>query len=1179
MTCSNCGRTNRAGRKFCANCGFALALSCPVCGVANEPGERFCGECGSGLESGAVAPGAAPETPSADDVGRLAERRLVSVLFADLVGFTPYSETRDAEDVRTMLSRYFEIATAIVTRYGGAVEKFIGDAVMAVWGTPIAHEDDAERAVRAALDLVAAVPTLGPELQARAGVLTGEVAVTLGAENEGMVVGDIVNTAARLQSVAEPGSVLVGDATFRAAGSSIAFEPAGPLVLKGKTAPVPAWLAQRAVDGVETPPRGQLPDPPFVGRDEELRALRDALEATGRERRPRLVSITGPGGIGKSRLAREFEQHVDGLPEDVYWHRGRCPAYGDGITFWALGEMVRRRAGLLEGADEVTTREAIARTVEAYLHDPDERRWVEPALLALLGIEDAPPGGRDTLFAAWRVFFERIAARGTTVLLFEDLQWADSGLLDFVDHVLEWARSVPILVVTLARPELLDRRAGWGSASRSLVSLALPPLPDAAMRELLAGLVPGLPEHAVGRIVARAEGVPLYAVELVRMLVADGRVVAGDGGYEPRGDLTSLTIPETLRSLIASRLDALEPPDRALVQDAAVLGQVFTAPALAAVSERDEAAVTARIRGLIRRELFELEADPRSPERGQYRFVQSLIREVAYGTLAKGARRARHLAVARFFEALGDEELAGALASHYLAAHQASASGPAADAVAIQARIALQAAARRASGLAAHAQAVTYLRQALEVTSDPAERAAILVDAARAADVAADTETAEHLFGEAIQLHTALGDRPALGRDHAWLGQALMNAGRIPDATAVLERALRDVPPDDEAVRARLLTSLSRAAYRRFDPALAVRLADEALPIIERLNLEELAAEALTNKGSALSDLGRRREAQALLEAAVRRLKAVGDGSTFVRATNNLATTLDQSDPRRAAEVLREGYTYAQRIGDRSMAEWLQWSSIDLDFYLGDDWTGPMAEIEEALTSVSNRAQEHRFLYSAVLYGAARDDPQTGSFAERLLAVGKLTDEAGSAEAEESILATRRLLAGDPTGAYEHLIAPAERVEIFIETAVPWAIHAAAWSRDVARLRRAVDLLAASRFTGAVLQAPLAVGRAGIAALEGRTADALDAYRRARRGYADLQLHTHLALSAIDMLATIGTDEPEVRVAAEDARAAFVRLGARALLQRLDEAGGPGGSGASTRPSARRQEASDIAVH
>ena len=395
----------------------------------------------------------------------------MTVLFTDLVGFTTLAEDRDPEAVRELLSKYFERATGIITLHGGTVEKFIGDAVMAVWGTPIAHEDDAERAVRAALELVDAVGALNPNLRARGGVLTGEAAVTLNAQNQGMVAGDLVNTAARLQGVAEPGTVLVGESTMRAAERSIVFESIGDHSLKGKTSPVPAWQAMRVVAQRGGQGRADALEAPFVGREEELRQLKEVLHAVGRERRTRLVSITGPGGIGKSRFVWELEKYIDGVAEDIWWHRGRSPSYGEGMTFWALGEMVRRRAQLTEDADEAETRERIAATVAEYVADPAERELIGPALLALLGVEEGPAGGRDTLFPAWRTFLERIAERGTTVLVFEDLQWADSGLLDFIDHLLDWSRGLPIMIVTLARPELFDRRADWAANRRHLTAL------------------------------------------------------------------------------------------------------------------------------------------------------------------------------------------------------------------------------------------------------------------------------------------------------------------------------------------------------------------------------------------------------------------------------------------------------------------------------------------------------------------------------------------------------------------------------------------------------------------------------------------------------------------------------------------------------------------------------------
>ncbi len=363
---------------------------------------------------------------------------------------------------------------------------------------------------------------------------------------------------------------------MNAAQAAIVFEPAGEQDLKGKTAPVDAYRAVRVVAARGGQMRSEALEAPFVGREEELRLLKEQLHATTRDGRARLVSITGPAGIGKSRLTWEFEKYVDGVVETIYWHRGRSPSYGEGVTFWALGEMVRRRADLAEGDDEATTRQQISgcrRAVDSPI--AEERSWVEHALLALLGLEPPPSGGRDVLFAAWRMFFEGIAHRGRRLSSSRTSNGPTRGMLDFIDSLLEWSKNKPLLVVTLARPELYDRRPNWGSGHRLLTAMPLDPLPEASMRELLAGLVPGLPDQAVQAILRRADGIPLYAVETVRMLVAEGRVEAVDGIYRPTSNLDELAVPETLRSLIASRLDGLDPQDRSLLQDASVIGQRF----------------------------------------------------------------------------------------------------------------------------------------------------------------------------------------------------------------------------------------------------------------------------------------------------------------------------------------------------------------------------------------------------------------------------------------------------------------------------------------------------------------------------------------------------------------------------------------------------------------------------
>ncbi|MEO7197430.1 MAG: adenylate/guanylate cyclase domain-containing protein, partial [Solirubrobacterales bacterium] len=720
MVCSTCGTENEIGRKFCIECAAPLVPGCPNCGTPNPPTAKFCGECATPLVSVSVR----PEPRAASDHGEpavapIAERRFVSVVFADLVGFTPFAEERDAEDVRDTLARYFELASDVIARYGGTVEKFIGDAIMAVWGAPTAKEDDPERAVRAALELVDVVQKLGPGIQARAAVLTGEAAVTIGATNQGMVAGDLVNTASRLQAVAPPGAVLVGEGTHRAASSAIAFEDAGEQHLKGKSAPVRAWRALRVVAERGGRNRAEVLEAPLVGRDDELRLLKDLFHATTREQRTRLVSVIGPAGIGKSRLAWEFLKYVDGLVEPIWWHDGRSPAYGEGITFRALGEMIRGRCGLIETDDEPTTRAKIAETLAIHVRDLDERQWIERALLVLLGIESEMSS--DQLFGAWRTFFERLATSGSVVLVFEDFHHADSGLIAFVDHLLQWSKAVPIYVLALARPEITEKWPDWGAGKRNFTNLYIEPLSGGAMRELLEGLVPGLPASAATAIVDRADGIPLYAVETVRMLLSDGQLRLEGGVCVPVGDLKSVAVPWSLTALITARLDGLAPEDRTLVHDAAVLGLSFTTAALAAVSGVDENALARHLSVLVRREVFTLEVDLRSPERGQYAFVQALIREVAYNTLAKGDRKTRHLAAARFFESLGSDELAGALAGHYLAANRNATPGPEAEALGAQARIALRVAAERAIALGSHDQAVTFLEEALTVTIDQDE--------------------------------------------------------------------------------------------------------------------------------------------------------------------------------------------------------------------------------------------------------------------------------------------------------------------------------------------------------------------------------------------------------------------------------------------------------------------------
>ncbi|MGB6457157.1 MAG: adenylate/guanylate cyclase domain-containing protein, partial [Streptosporangiaceae bacterium] len=731
--CGQCSAALEPGDRFCGDCGASLA-GCPSCGTPVVAGQRFCKACGHALAD-ALAPSrtgqpgpAGPVSAASADREPVAERRVCSVLFCDVVGFTPLSESRDPEAIRELLSRYFDVARTLIGRYGGVVEKFIGDAVMAVWGTPVASEGDTERAVRAALDLVAAVAQLGeetgvPGLAARAGVVTGEVAVTLGATSEGMVAGDAVNTASRVQVAAGPGQVLTDAATQRLAGGGVGFESAGEHLLKGKTEPVELWCATRVLSAIGGVQRVDGLEAPLTGRDAELRTVRELFHAAADRRVPRLVLVSGPAGVGKSRLGWEFEKYVDGLVEDTWWHRGRCLSYGDGAAFWALAEIVRQRLGIAEEDTAEAAAARLAEGVDRFIADPGERAYARVRLGRLLGVpaegDAGGPLSRQELFAGWRLFFERLAGNGRVVLVVEDAQHADAGLLDFLDHLIDWARDLPIYVLVLARPELDLARPGFGTG-RNRTTLTLDPLDPASMDKLVDALVPGMPGAARAKVTSQAQGIPLFAVETVRSLIDRDIVQPSGGVYRLVGDVGELTVPDSLHALLAARLDALDPAVRRLVTEAAVLGTSFSAEALIAVSGRKEAAVRAALDELVRREVLGVSADPLSPERGSYRFAQQMLRQVAYDTLSRRDRKTRHLAVAAHLRAAfaGDgEEVTDVIARHYLDALEAVPDDRDATEIRAQAVGALVRAAERANRTGAQGLAAASYAAAAELDS------------------------------------------------------------------------------------------------------------------------------------------------------------------------------------------------------------------------------------------------------------------------------------------------------------------------------------------------------------------------------------------------------------------------------------------------------------------------------
>ena len=925
MQCAQCGAQARDDQQFCGHCGAPLALPCPTCGYANPGEHNFCGSCGSRLDLQSPPPAAPVST----------ERRVVSVLFVDLVGFTSLSEQRDPEEVRDLITEYFDLARDVIGPFGGTVDKFIGDAVMAWWGATTSLEDDAERAVRAALELVDRVSTLGdrqgiPGLAARAGVMTGEVAVGPGGNEQGLLLGDLVNSTARLQSLAEPGTVLVGERTASLVGTAIELEEAGTHRVKGKEEPLSAWRAARVAGERGGRGRADTLEPPFVGRSAELRLLKDTLHANGRDGRARLVSLVGQAGIGKSRLVWELKKYVDGLVEDVFWHEGRSPAYGDALALWALGEMIRGRAGIQETDTATVTAERLADTVAAHVV-PEEADWVCDRLAALLGVGDSVGSERTELFAAARTLFEGIAARGTTVLVFEDLHWADPGLLEFIEELPDWSQNHPILVVTVARPDLLDRRPDWGSGRRGFTSLYLTPLADEEVAKLIRGTVTGMPEPAVERIVGSAGGVPLFAVEMLRTLLSDGRLVLIDGVATVTGQLGEIEVPSTVQAVIAARLDRLPADERELVRDAAVLGQSFTVEGLAALRDEGVDKLERRLGGLVRHEILELNRDPRSPERGQYRWVQTVLREVAYGRIPRQDRRDLHLRVARYFRAADDPELAPVAASHFVAASEHTAGAdPELHAEMVEA---LRAAVRRAQALHAHEQVLSLVATAVPVVPDEIAVELREAGAWAAVRVSDDAEADRHV--------AALRDLAAAGDDPSWSHRAVALAGWVANETRRSPQALemmrshldthRDLLADCHL--ARVAVYLSRALMLNGDSADAAALADEALGAAEHFGLIGDVADAMITRGTALSG-ERIHQAMALLRGALALSREHRLAAPEWRALVNIGYA--SPDPAETSAAAQEAFDGAKKVGDRTQATFVAGNLVSYRLFVLD---------------------------------------------------------------------------------------------------------------------------------------------------------------------------------------------------------------------------------------------------
>jgi len=1187
VRCSQCGASAGAADRFCGTCGAPLG-ACPSCSEQVMPGDRFCRACGFDLSGGPATKhpatkhpatrepatkhpaGENPATGNASDREPVAERRVCSVLFCDLVGFTPLSESRDPEAVRELLSRYFGVARTMIGRYGGTVEKFIGDAVMAVWGTPTASESDAERAVRAALDLVSAVAALGaeagvPGLAARAGVVTGEMAVNLGAVGEGMVAGDAVNTAARVQAAAGSGQVLADESTQRLAGRAVGFADAGEHQLKGKAGPQRLWRATRVVSAAGGAQRVDGLEAPLTGRDAELRTIRELYHAAADRRVPRLVLVSGPAGVGKSRLGWEFEKYTDGLASELWWHRGKCLSYGEGVAFWALAEIVRQRLGIAEEDPAEVAAAKLKDGLDQFVPDPAERSYVGPRLGRLLGVPfPADAGGplaREELFAGWRLFFERLAGQMPVALLVEDAQHADHGLLDFLDHLIDWARDLPIYVLVFARPELQQARPGFG-AGRNRSTLTLDPLDRASMDQLVDALVPGMPREARAKITGQAQGIPLFAVETVRALIDRDIVQPVEGEYRLVGDIGHLAVPDSLHALLAARLDALDPAVRRLVTDAAVLGASFPAEALIAVSGRDEPAVRDALAELVHREVLIVSADPLSPERGSYQFAQQMLRQVAYDTLSRRDRKARHLAVAAHLRTAfaGDgEEVADVIARHYLDALTAAPQDPDAERIRAQAAAARIRAAERAERTGALAQAATSYASAAELTpardADGQQAAGLLWErAAQAAIDAGDFGPAVGYADRAGENYLQCGQARAAARVQAIAGQALRLWGRTAEARGQLTAAMQVLSTDPDRDTVRALDQLATVAVFSGSPD-ADQLSAEALTLGQDLDVDAgLLGGLLLTRGIFLGLAGRHPQSMAYIRESARLATQAGDNLSLGRALNNLSAILGATEPAAAAEAARTAAGHLRRTGARDYLAVTVFNVVQALLMLGD-WDAAEAELGQA---DADGLAEHPFLVTLRAWQAALRGDADGAEAVLTAAPDMRASEEPQSRAEiavvEAFIAAARRQPEIALGRARATLAYAGTLGVTHEaTRWAWPLAArAAWELDDAatteELLAMLDVLQPGRLPP-MLRAERDLARAR------RSRDDGLGFAAAITSQRELSTPYHLAHGLLDYARELSRrgEAAAAAAAADEATAIAVQLRCQPLLDRAAE--------------------------
>ncbi|MGH2636499.1 MAG: ATP-binding protein [Actinomycetota bacterium] len=906
-------------------------IVCPACGEENPENARFCVGCGAALV--VVRPGEGEE------------RKLVTVVFAELVGFRKATGEFDPEDLKRLLDPYHARVGRVVANHGGTVDKFMGPTALCVFGAPVAHEDDPERGVRAALRIREAVADLDEEepqlaLAVRVGVNTGEAVVARpgsGPQIGEAVTGDVVNTASRLQTAAEPGEVLVGVSTHDATGLVFEWGAHERVHAKGKAEPQEAWLAvaSRGRYGIDLRPASASP---FIGRRDQLGLLQSAFGRSVGESTVQLVTITGEAGVGKTRLIQELSNVAEEWPSLVRWRQGRSLPYGEGLSFWALGEIVKADAGVLESDTPAQAEAKLRASIEPYVDDPTERDWLRSRLAPLAGVEgssfDAP---REELFNAWRRWFESLASDSPFVVVFEDLQWADEAMLEFVEHLVDWAVGLPLFVVCAARPELYERHPAWGGGRRNATSVALPPLTRRETSMLLGALLERvvLPAATQLELLERCGGNPLYVEEFVRMLrdrgAIEGSTVVGD---------VDVPMPTSIQQLIGARIDTLPPTEKGVLHDAAVVGKVFWSGAVEAVSGLPEDVVIRALHESVKREFVRRVRGSSFVGQEEFAFNHRLVQEVAYGQIPRAGRINRHVAVARWMRAAAGErvfEVAELLAHHYgraLAYTRAVDPNRDVSGLGAAAGSALMMAGDRGKRLDA-SRAVEFYRRAREVLpADDPERRRALIESAEAAEEAGRLAEAEADYDAAIAEYRDSNDRLGLGEALARRARSIQRYGNA--ARSLLEEAiviLETQPPGPELVRA--YARMAGHLYVSGDNRDAIAWGEKAFALADELGVDDEAVLALQYRGAARGQVG---DAGGLddLRDALRRGLELGLGNEVATAYNNLAYQLwFWEGPAAALPVWEEMATFCHVRGFATMGLWAEAGKLESLFDVG----------------------------------------------------------------------------------------------------------------------------------------------------------------------------------------------------------------------------------------------------